>query len=171
MVFDLEQPWPLQENSVEQILAHHILEHLGESVRTFLAVIAEMYRVSAPHCEWIITVPDPNSDVFDTDPTHVRKITPAMLKMFDQQDNVNDMMAHGHYTNLGLMHGIDLEVLQHYTMPLDPYRDQLERGELTVEQLNFMGRHYRNVAQETTIQCRVHKPQRYGRDILTKFNA
>jgi hypothetical protein len=171
MVFDLEKPWPLDTSSVQQIMAHHVMEHLGETVHAFIAVIQEMYRVSADGCEWLITVPDPNSDVFGIDPTHVRRITPATMRMFDQADNLQDLMNHGHYTKLGMMHGIDVEVQEETVLPLEPYLSKLQRNEISIEDLDFMARHYRNVAQEISMRCRVHKPQRYGREFLHKFRG
>lgn len=93
------------------------------------------------------------------------------MRMFDQQDNVNDFMNHGHYTKLGLMHEVDIEVQEESIMPLEPYRQQLQNGQISSQELDHMARHYRNVGQEIFIRCRVHKPQRYGREFLQKLRA
>ena len=46
MVCDLEQfPWPWADNSVEEILLSHVLEHLGEDRDVYLGIIKELYRV------------------------------------------------------------------------------------------------------------------------------
>ncbi len=46
VVLDLEAlPWPFETGSVSEILAIHVLEHLGQKTDTFLGIIAEMYRV------------------------------------------------------------------------------------------------------------------------------
>src|ERR1700677_1021370 len=45
-VFDLESfPWPWADNSVDEILLSHVLEHLGQSPQVFIAIMRELYRV------------------------------------------------------------------------------------------------------------------------------
>jgi predicted SAM-dependent methyltransferase len=171
MWFDLEDVWPIQDDSVTEIVMHHVMEHLGETYRSFIAVMQELYRVSQHGCVWKITVPHPDSDTFSTDPTHVRRVTPAMLKMFDQADNVQDIVNHGHYTKLGLMHGIDIEVIHETTTPMQHWAKRLESGQSTWEDLDFAAIHWRNVAQEIYMECRTHKPARYDADVIKRYHG
>lgn len=73
--------WPWEDNSVEEVIAAHILEHIGEG---FFHFMQELYRVCAPGALVRIAVPHPRSDLYLNDPTHVRPITPTMLIMFSR---------------------------------------------------------------------------------------
>jgi len=45
-VVDLEAlPWPWPDNSVDEVLLSHVLEHLGQATDTYLGIIKEIYRV------------------------------------------------------------------------------------------------------------------------------
>jgi len=44
--FDLETfPWPWDDNSVEQIMMIHVMEHLGRDPEIFLSIMKELYPV------------------------------------------------------------------------------------------------------------------------------
>lgn len=161
LCFNMEEAWPLEDSVVTEIILHHTLEHLGETASKFISVMKEMYRVSAAGCIWKITVPHYNSDIFHIDPTHVRKIAPMTLKMFDQKDNVHDLVTNGHYTKLGLTHNIDIEVIKEVLIPFDSWGSKYFSKEITDEQMNFAGTHYNNVCKDIYIECSVHKPERY----------
>lgn len=89
VVWDLEAvPWPFDDNSAEEVVLHHCLEHLGESVDVFFNIIKELYRILAPDAKVFIDVPHPRSDAFADDPTHVRAITPQMLLMLSKRNNL-----------------------------------------------------------------------------------
>ena len=92
LMFDCESQWPIQNSMVNEMVLFHTMEHLGETTEKFLFLIKEMYRVSCHGCVWKITVPHYNSDIFHIDPTHVRKISPTTIKMFDQKFNFDDFV-------------------------------------------------------------------------------
>lgn len=157
LCFDLEEPWPLPDNHAHEMILHHVLEHLGETTDSFFQVIQEMYRVSAPDCRWLITVPHYNSDNFHIDPTHVRKIHPTTMMMFDQQFNYQDQLNGGHHTKLGLMLAVDIEMVK------ADYNLTRHWTQLKAQQPNdtdFALHHFNNVCDEIVIECRVHKPAR-----------
>ena len=164
LCFNLEDIWPLDENSVDEIVLHHTLEHLGQTIETFFQVMKEMYRVSKDEAVWKITVPHYNSDIFHIDPTHVRKIAPMTMRMFDQQDNVKDIINKGHYTKLGILHEIDIEVTKENFFLSEPWNTKAETKAISFDEINFAGSHYNNVCSEIYIECKVHKPQRYPFD-------
>jgi hypothetical protein len=112
-VVDLEStPWPFESDAAEEIVLHHVLEHLGHDPRVFLAVMRELYRVSAPDARIVIDVPHPLHDDFRTDPTHVRRITPRTLSMFSRR-NCEEWQGLGYaITPLALMCGVDFEIEQ-----------------------------------------------------------
>ena len=73
IVQDLEIfPWPWPDNSADEILLCHVLEHLGQTPDLFLKIMQELYRVCKPNATVTIMVPDPRHDFFLNDPTHVR---------------------------------------------------------------------------------------------------
>src|SRR4051812_34057053 len=76
-IVDLEVlPWPFADNCADEVVLSHVLEHLGESAKVYLAVIKELYRICAPDAVVRIAVPHPRHDDFLTDPTHVRPVLP-----------------------------------------------------------------------------------------------
>ncbi len=167
LCFDLEsETWPIENSSVTEIVLDHTLEHLGETVQKFLQVMRELYRVSANQCLWRITVPHYNHDLFHIDPTHVRKISPITLKMFDQRFNVEDLINRGHHTKLGLFTGVDIELVKTNYTPVEFWGSRYFKKEITEEEMNFAGLHYTNVCQEIYIECLVHKPARYNLENL-----
>src|SRR5437879_4750936 len=87
-VYDLEStPWPWADGCAEEIRFTHSLEHMGGDPKVFLAMMQELYRVSADGCTVQIDVPHPRHDNFIGDPTHVRPVTPQMLSLFDRSLN------------------------------------------------------------------------------------
>lgn len=110
-VVDLERtPWPFASDAAEEIVLHHVLEHLGHDPKVFLAVMQELYRVAAPDARIVIDVPHPLHDDFRTDPTHVRRVTPRTLSMFSRR-NCEEWQGLGYaITPLALMCGVDFEI-------------------------------------------------------------
>jgi SAM-dependent methyltransferase len=87
VVMDLEQfPWPFEDNSVDEILAVHVLEHVGATPQVFLGVMKEIYRVCRNGAQIRIAVPHPRHRFFTDDPTHVRPITPGTMQLFSKRN-------------------------------------------------------------------------------------
>ena len=166
LCFDLEKEWPLDDGSAKEIILHHTLEHLGADFPTFLLVMKELYRVSSDKCIWKITVPHYNSDIFHIDPTHVRKIHPMTITMFNQHHNVLDLMDKGHYTKLGLIYNIDVELIDVKYSFHSPWKERRNIGNISDEELNFASTFYNNVYDEIYLECITHKPQRYSYDTI-----
>jgi len=86
LVMDLEAfPWPFEDDSVEKIMAKHVLEHVGGDPKVFIRIMQELYRVCRAGAEIEIWVPHPRHDNFLDDPTHVRPITPMTLSLFSKE--------------------------------------------------------------------------------------
>jgi hypothetical protein len=151
VVWDLEQfPWPFEDNSVEEIVMYHSLEHMGADTEVFLSIMKELYRVSAPDGQVHITVPHEFSDGFAGDPTHVRPINGAILSLFSQAKNREWKTLGWPNTPLGVYLGIDFETssLLHSLTP--EWARQYESGALNQNELNFAINSYRNVISEVS---------------------
>lgn len=108
---DLEVfPWRWKDNSIEEIRAYHVLEHLGQSTDVFLGVMKECYRVLKPGGTIHLRVPHPRSDNFLHDPTHVRPITPGAMALFSKKHNQDCIDRKWPSTPLGLYLDIDFEL-------------------------------------------------------------
>lgn len=152
MIVDLELHfWPWPDNSVDEIMLHHVLEHLGQRNETFFAIIRELYRVARPGAEITIVVPHPRSDDFMNDPTHVRAITPAVLRLFDR--SMNDEWAKAGRPNspLGLYLGVDFRIKSLTFLPDEPWFTRFNSGEIDRDQLAEAERSFCNVIKEITI--------------------
>lgn len=84
MLWDLEElPWPWEDNSVEEIRLIHVLEHLGQAAKQYLAIIKEIYRICKNDARVVIEVPHPLHSDFLGDPTHCRSVTVEGLHLFN----------------------------------------------------------------------------------------
>jgi hypothetical protein len=155
MLWDLEQtPYPFEANSVTEIAATHVLEHLGQSTEVFLKIIKELHRILAPGGTIDITVPCFKSDTYWGDPTHVRPITPAMLQLFSK-NNCRVFAERGlPNTPLADYLDVDLEV-ESVSMSLTPYwKDSYERGEITQADVDLAFSTQWNVVNEIKMMVR-----------------
>lgn len=158
MVCDLEQfPWPWADNSVEEILLSHVLEHLGEDRDVYLGIIKELYRVCCHGARIQIMVPHPRHDHFLWDPTHVRPILVESLQMFDQALNRQWIANQWANTPLGVYLGVDFRIAKHAYV-LDPlFQERFQKGELDAQKLQELMRTHNNVCQQINIDWVVHK--------------
>lgn len=73
---------PFDSDSVSEIRAHHILEHIGPG---FMCLMQEIYRVCEHDALIDITVPHHTHEVFYGDPTHKRPITVNTMMLFSKK--------------------------------------------------------------------------------------
>jgi hypothetical protein len=158
-VFDLETfPWPWADNSVDEILLSHVLEHLGQSPQTFIAIMRELYRVARDGATLHIRVPHPRHDNFLTDPTHVRPVTAATMEMFSKAANLEWQKTGAPNTPLALYHDVDFELVSSRSELDEPYRSMYREGKISVEELQKLDRTLNNVVLEIDMVLRVKKP-------------
>ena len=79
-VVNLEKKLPFKKNSVDEIIAEHVFEHIVN----FIPLMHEIYRVSKPGAIIKIKVPFYASWGQWNDPTHVRAFTPFTFNYFKQ---------------------------------------------------------------------------------------
>lgn len=145
---------PFPDSSVDHILAHHILEHLGDG---FFHCIQEMYRVCKHGAIIDVRVPHPRHDTFLIDPTHKRSIYPHTLDMFSKTRNKRDMDAGGCETPIGFIYDVDLIVIEHQYV-LDEYWKPLFQ-QYTEEQCEHAARSFNNVILEIDMKVLVNKDE------------
>lgn len=156
---------PFEDDSVEEILASHILEHIGEG---FIPLMQELYRVSKDGCILDIIVPHERHDVFTGDPTHKRPITVNGMYLFDKKYVKSHMDEYASSSGLAYKFKINFEMI-HFEYEYDPFYIPLIESIEQKKKLNqltddeyFMYvrlmREANNVAQNTKIKMRAVKP-------------
>ena len=154
-VINLEKDkFPFEDNSVDEVIAHHILEHLGDG---FFHCIQELYRVCTHGTIIDIRVPHPHHDTFLIDPTHKRPIYPHTLDMFSKARNKKDMESGGCETPIGFIYNVDLMVVEHSYI-LDSYWMK-KFQDFTEEECEHAARSYNNVILEIEIKLLVNKDE------------
>lgn len=114
---DVNIKLPFEDNSVSEIKAEHILEHIGEG---FLPLIKELYRVAEDGCVFDISVPHHQHEVYYGDPTHKRPITVNGLYHFDKKQCDKQTEKFNSESGLAYKLGVDWEVI-HFEYEYDPF--------------------------------------------------
>lgn len=158
MVVDLEQlPWPWEDDSVEEVMLNHVLEHIGETRNLYLGIIRELYRVCRNGALIHIRVPHPRHDHFLTDPTHVRPILVEGLQMFDKEFNQQCIDRGWANTPLGIYLDVNLKILSHQYVLEERYLSMLREKRATAEQIMDMVRTQNNVCSQINIEMQCIK--------------
>tara|TARA_R110002012_G_scaffold47496_2_gene124502 strand:- start:2394 stop:3008 length:615 start_codon:yes stop_codon:yes gene_type:complete len=80
LIYDLEscgiEPFPLPDDSVEEIHASHLIEHIDR----VLPFMQEMWRIAKKDCRFELRLPFGATDMAWADPTHKR---PFFIRSFD----------------------------------------------------------------------------------------
>ena len=156
---DLETfPWPWSDDSVDEIVLHHVLEHLGHDPDVFLAIFQEMYRVCRGGATIRIVVPHFRHDYFAGDPTHVRAITTHTLSLFSQRLNREFIQRRWANSPLGLYLGVDFELTEAQLKPSETWFRLHPEPQVDLEKLIFEGSLYNNLIEEIHMTLRVVKP-------------
>jgi ubiquinone/menaquinone biosynthesis C-methylase UbiE len=110
---------PFDDNTVELVLAHHILEHLGDG---YFHALKELYRVCKHGAIIDIRVPHPRHDAFLADPTHRRPITPLGLQLFSKKFNEYCTKNGKAASTLGEYFGVDFDLVEWQYIPEEKYK-------------------------------------------------
>ena len=121
VVANLEEPWPFEDNSAEEVVLIHVLEHVGETTDKYKTFWQELYRVCAPGAKILIHVPDPRHNDFLDDPTHIRAVTPRQFALFDQDFNARCEKEGFSDSQLGRSWGINFKILERSAQPSPVY--------------------------------------------------
>ena len=92
----LEFPWPLEDNSVDEVLCEHFLEHVPKEKRPGFA--NELYRVMKPGAKAVFVVPSYLSQRMYQDPTHEwPPIVPQSFLYWHLGWREDNKLTHGPY--------------------------------------------------------------------------
>ena len=108
---------PFEDNSVSDVMAHHILEHIGGD--GFFHLIKELYRVCEDGAIIDIEVPHHRHDEMFGDPTHCRFFTVDTFRLFSKKYNQWHIDHFGSSTGFGMKCNVDFEVIE-YEHEFDP---------------------------------------------------
>lgn len=147
---------PFDNNSVDNVQAHHILEHLGEG---YFHCLQELYRVCKDGALIDIVVPHHRHDFFLNDPTHRRPITVSGLQLFSKKFNKECIINNDGSSKLGMLYDVDFEVV-HFEYAFDPITKPLFEPPMTPEkesQIQFAVHTQNNIVMETHVVLSVCK--------------
>lgn len=155
--FDIEQIWPVGFSYVDEIVAHHVVEHLHD-LKTFFR---EAYRALKPNGTLDIIVPHHRSDAFWDDPTHVRPITETMMAMMSRKFIA--MVTEKGFSNTPLCTywDVDFELIAVENMLTEAWKDKSNEEVLHA----FVT--YNNVVHQSRFVLRAIKHDRLLQDVLS----
>lgn len=157
-VWDLEVfPWPWADNSVDEVVFNHSLEHLGETPKIFMKLMQELYRVCKNDTKITIVVPHPRNDNFINDPTHVRAITPDLLELFNKAQNKYWKENKVANSTLGFYLNVDFRVISATYAVEEYYLKLLKTKKMTEVRLKDYVRERNNILSEISIILKVVK--------------
>ncbi len=155
---DLESfPWPWMDNTIDEIMLNHVLEHLGAASETYIGIIKEIWRVCRSAARVTIVVPHPRHDDFLGDPTHVRPVTGPGLELFNRKSN--DLWIRSGFANtpLAIYHGVDFEIIAAEMRLDEPWSSDLKQGKIDAAALAEAARRFNNVIKEQQFILKVVK--------------
>lgn len=161
---DVNIKLPFEDNSVSEIKAEHILEHIGAG---FIPLMIELYRVAEDGCIFDIIAPHHQHEVFYGDVTHKRPITVNAMYMFSKKFCEDHIKTHNSSPGMALRYGVDWEVIhfeyeydQFYAPMLNDFFARKEKNEVTPEEdfaIQRLMREATNVAINTKIKLMANK--------------
>lgn len=152
-VVDIEvDRFPFEDSTVETVVAHHILEHLGEG---YFHCLQELYRVCKHGAIVDIRVPHHRHESFAADPTHRRPITVMGLQLFSKKFNKYCREEGFASSRLGDYYGVDFELIDYRYIPDDKARQKFQS--FSPEQIEEYSNEHNNIISEIHVKLLVVK--------------
>lgn len=160
-----EAKFPFEDNTVEEIRAYHIFEH----IQNFIPLMQEIYRVCKHGAVIDILAPHHNHEVFYGDPTHVRPITVNGMYLFSKKHCLKNQAQKDSSSGLALKYGVDYDVISYefdyddfYVPMIEAFEERQSKGQVTQEEqfaFQRLMREANNVAINTKIKLMVIKDE------------
>lgn len=127
--------FPFNDNTVENAICFHILEHLeGDK---FFHFIKELYRVCNDGAIIQIEIPCHRHDEFYGDPSHYRAFTVETFRLFSKKYNQWHIEHFGSSTGFGLKCDVDFEIVEYQNVIDDRFLPILNKMESEEEKELF----------------------------------
>ncbi len=140
---DLNLQLPFDDNSVSEVRAWHVLEHIGNG---YFRLMQELYRVCKNGAIVDIQVPHPFHEVYLNDATHKRPITVEGMRLFSKKYNQHHIDTYNSSSGLGIRFNVDFELVEFQFIP-DPFYSEIVKKN-TQEQNVRLFRECVNVCME-----------------------
>ena len=158
VVHDLEVfPYPFEDNSVDEIILSHVLEHIGQVPDVFNNIIKEIYRICRKDALIHISVPHPRHDDFVSDPTHVRPITILGLSLYDKELNKIWEEKKAANTPFGFILDVNFKIISANYILDKKYNNLLKEKKVSQEEIEDYSNKFNNVIKEIKIEWKVIK--------------
>jgi len=158
ILHDLEIfPYPFQDNSVDEIILNHVLEHIGQVPDVFNNIIKEFYRICKKNALIYISVPHPRHDDFISDPTHVRPINITGLDLYNKEFNKIWEEQKAANTPLGFILDVNFKIISVKYILDKKYKILLKQKKISLTEVEEYANKYNNVIKEIQIQWKVIK--------------
>jgi len=144
--------FPIEDSSVTEVNAFHILEHIGEG---FFFLMQELYRVCSDGAFINIAVPHHRHEIFFGDASHVRPITVEMMRQFSKKYNEYHIHQFNSSSGFGLRCGVDFEIIEFSFKPDAVWEKRFPS--MSPEEIEEVSRNFNNVYGETFIKLVVVK--------------
>lgn len=148
-----EDKFPFDDNTVEEVIAHHVFEHIGSG---FFDFMKELYRVCKHQAIIDVQVPHPRHDYFLGDLTHVRAITVENIRHLSKTWCQTQGYINSSWSGLAKQLNVDFEIIS-YNYILDESFKQLIQNITDTNQIDYMARTMNNTITEIHFQLMVLK--------------
>lgn len=139
--------FPIDDSTVSEIRAYHILEHIGPG---FFKLMQEFYRVCENGAIIDIRVPHHRSEIFFGDASHVRPITVEMMRQFSKKFNQYHIHQWNSSSGFGLRLDVDFEIVSFDFIPDGVWLQRFPK--MSQEEIDEVSRNFNNVYGEVQIQ-------------------
>lgn len=155
LLWDLERtPYPFDDGVVEEIVAHHVLTHLGRRPEAFYAIVQELHRILRPGGVIDIVAVHHRCDDYWSDPTNVRPITPHGMALFGRAYAEVFRSARVPAQPLAERLGVDFEIVSIENQLYGDWAHRFSAGEVTAEQIDQAAQGGWNVVQHVSMLMR-----------------
>lgn len=146
---------PFEDNIVDEVIAHHILEHLAGD--DFFQFIKELYRVCKNSAIIDVVVPHPRHDYFFGDLTHYRVITIENMKQLSKKYCDNSSFINTSWSGYANVLNVDFEIF-HYEYEFDETFKQIY-ADVEFDKIDWLARSMNNAITEIKFKMMVIKDE------------